>query len=219
MKLLIYIINFIDLLGPLIALACFWKRKAHLSAELRLIRLFCWVQVICNACAIVFDYADINNYWIYEINNTASFVVVIVLFARYLLGLKKYIVVILMVLLLACNLLSYYYSGGISVFNSYGHALCSLVIVFFSLRFFYTRLINMPEEVSIPETSIFWCVVGLFTYYTGAFFIFISYKYLISTDSATVALLWRFHNILLFIGSLYISYGILCKNYRTILSS
>ncbi len=218
MKVLLFILNAIDIIGPLIALLFFGARRDKLSPELHLIRLFCWIQIVCNTSATILDYKDINNYWVYEVNTILSFVIILILFGRYLLDLKKIVLYTLIGLVIICNALSYKYFGAIASFNSYGHALSSLFIVFLSLYFFYTRLINMPEEVSIPETSIFWCVVGIFTYYAGAFFIFISYKYLINTDSSMVAILWRFHNILLFICCSYICYGILCKNYRTILS-
>ena len=215
---LIYILNYIDILGPLIALLFFLVRRDKLPPELKLVQLFCWVQLACNLYASILDIADKNNYWVYEINALLSIGIALILFGKYLLDLKKGIIITLVSLLIICNLFSYRYFGGLSTFNSYGHALCSLVIVLLSLYFFYSKLINMPEEVSIPDTSIFWCVVGIFTYYAGAFFIFISYKYLLTTDSSNISILWRFHNVLLFICCAYISYGVLCKNYRTILS-
>lgn len=184
-----------------------------------LILIFCLVQLFCNTTATIIERTiNGNNYWVYKINSTASFLVVVYLFFKYLLQLKKslfYILLCLYVLMSAALMMK---GDGISHFNSMSAAIESLVIVSLCLYFFYARLINTLEEISIPETSIFWCVVGIFTYYAGAFFIFISYKYLIDSDSSTVGVLWRFHNILLFICCLYISYGVLCKNYRTILS-
>ncbi|TXI33300.1 MAG: hypothetical protein E6Q58_02950 [Niabella sp.] len=210
--------NFVDVLGPLIAIVSFIKVKHKISPELMFVKLFCIVQLACNTVGIVLDILIIQNYWVYELNMLLSFGILLFLFGKYLLHLKNSIIYLLAFLVIISNTITHYFYGWAATFNSYGYALISIVIVLFCLYFFYYRLINTPEEVSVPDTSIFWSIVGIFTYYAGAFFIFISYKVLIATESSSLGILWRFHNILLLICCLYISYGVICKNYRTILS-
>ncbi len=217
MKLLTELLNILDSIGPAFAGTFLLYNKRHLSSEMVLITIFCLVQFVCNSIATALDWADANNYWVYKINFTASFLVLLYLFAKKLVHLKPATLYTLLAFYLAISLYLMKNGDGVSHFNSLSAAIESIIIVSLCLYFFYSKLINTSEEISIPETSIFWCVVGIFTYYAGAFFIFISYRYLIHTDISTVAVLWRFHNILLFICSLYISYGVLCKNYRTIL--
>jgi len=225
-KILSQILNILDTIGPAIAVVFLLKSKKMLSREVILILAFCLIQLICNCLATVIERMAIptnfillqNNYWVYKLNSTASFLVILTLFLKYLLHFKPSVIYASLVSYAAISILLIINGDGISQFSSGSSAFESIIIVALSLYFFYSKLINTHEEVSIPETSIFWCVVGIFTYYAGAFFIFISYKYVIDTSSSTLGALWRFHNILLFICSLYISYGILCKNYRTILS-
>lgn len=212
------IFNWLDFCGPLFACIVFWTVRHRIADDLKLVKWFCIIQLVCNSTAYLFDILNFRNYWIYELNMILSFLVLFWLFSRYLLDLRKSTSILLGLLVFTSIIVIYYFFGWDNTFNSYGMAICSMMIVAFSLYFFYTKLINSSEDVSIPNTSIFWCVVGLFTYYAGSFFIFISYKYIIDSDSSTAPTLWRFHNILLLICCLYISYGILCKNYRTILS-
>lgn len=226
MKTLSQILNILDTVGPAIAVAFLLRSKKMLSKEVLLILIFCLIQLICNCTASIIERLAVptkfillqNNYWVYKLNATASFLVILTLFLKYLLHCSPQVMYAALISYAAVSILLIVNGDGISQFSSGSSAFESIVIVALSLYFFYSKLINTHEEVSIPETSIFWCVVGIFTYYAGAFFIFISYKYVIDTSSSTLGALWRFHNILLFICSLYISYGILCKNYRTILS-
>ncbi|WP_460685691.1 hypothetical protein [Niabella aquatica] len=218
MKGLAEILNILDSIGPAIAVSLLMAYKKSLSDEMLLILVFCSVQLYCNTVATIIERViDGNNYWVYKINFTACFLVLLYLFAKKLVHLKSAFFYILLLLYSFISFFLVKNGGGVSYFNSISAALENFIIVVLCVYFFYRQLINTSEEVSIPETSIFWCIVGIFTYYAGAFFIFISYKYLIHTDSNTIAVLWRFHNVLLFICSLYISYGVLCKNYRTIL--
>lgn len=177
--------------------------------------LFCFVQFICNLTASYIDVVlDYTNYWVYKLNTILSLIFILFLFGKYLVPDIKKVSNLVILTLVIVNVITIYYGDGITYYNSYSAALNSIVIVGYCLFYFYTRLIMpMPEE-SVPSTSIFWCVVGIFTYYTGAFFIFITYKYFIDTDAATISTLWRFHNFLLLICCLYISYGVLCKSYR-----
>lgn len=207
---------YFDVVGPLMALTILLARRHVISKELRLILAFCMVQFLCNLLSS-FEIFTINgsNYWVYKLNTILSFTVILILFGKYLIPLKRSIVIIFVSVLLVLNIFAVIAGDGISAYNSNSAALSSFVIVSFCLYYFYHSLIRSSPEESIPSTAMFWCIVGLFTYYTGAFFIFISYKYLIETDPRTVSTLWKFHNLLLFICCSYISYGILCKDYQT----
>lgn len=216
MRLFEEILNTLDIIAPLIAIFFFLRRPYKITRELKIVFAFCVVQLLCNLTATFLDYFMITNYWVYKINTVASFLVILLLFSKYLISIKKKITIIIAFIFVLISTALLIKGDGISSYNSINAALASLIVVGLCLYFFYDKLINTSAEVSIPSTSVFWCVVGIFTYYAGAFFIFISYKYLIETDSATIATLWRFHNILLLICFLYISYGVICKEYQTI---
>lgn len=179
--------------------------------------LYCAVQLVCNICAVIIGEVFDTNYWVYQLNTILSFAIILALFARHLMPIKTKWQIMFIMALYAVSFLPIMSGDGITTFNSYSSAFCSLIIVAYCLYFFYTKLLKSPPEEHPLSNAVFWCVIGLFTYYAGAFFIFISYKILIiEISGSAVGRLWQFQNLLLFICCLYISYGVLCKNYQKI---
>ncbi len=209
------ILNSLDVAAPLIAILIFLYKPRKVSNELWPIFAFCVIQLVCNLTASIFVSLQIKNYWIYKVNTILSFYFILYFFLKYLITLKKYAIGAIILFFLIAVTILYYLGDGTRNFDSGSAALASIIIVGLCLYFFYNKLINSSEEISVPETAVFWCIVGIFTYYAGGFFIFISYKFLIHSDPATIGTVWRFHNLLLLICCLYIGYGVLCKNYRT----
>lgn len=210
------ILNATDVIAPFLAIIFFMVKWKKLSKELKLVFLFCCVQFICNAVAYLMAAQEVNNYVVYIVNTFLSFLVLFSLFVRYLIRVPRLVAVgmgsafVLVFFVMVAN------GDGITSFNSVSSALLSLLIVAFCLYFFYIQLVSSSPEISVPQLAIFWCVVGIFTYFAGSFFIFITYKYLIANVWEGLGPLWRFHNLLLLICCIYIVYGILCKSYQEI---
>lgn len=213
---LVSILNVADIVAPLAAIIFFIWKWRFLSSELRLVFGFCLIQFACNTLATVLSIFHTNNYIVYISNTFLSFLVLFYLFTKYLVPVKKPVAVLTISLFFFLTAILLYQGDGVSTYNSIGSALASLLIVALCLYFFYSKLINSSPEVSIPATAIFWSVIGIFTYFAGSFFIFITYKYMIANEVNTVGTLWRFHNLLLVICNMYIIYGVLCKSYRAI---
>lgn len=203
------------MIGPLVVIITFLFSRKKPTPALKLVLWFCIIQLACNMTASLLSSYRIPNYTVYKVNTVASLIVLLVLFSRYLLqfnrqkNLLAYAFVILIVL-------PTFFGEGISSYNSYSAALSSLIVVVLCLYFFYIKLLRSSPEESVPSTAIFWCVVGFFVYYAGSFLVFLSYKYLIETDVRSIGTLWKFHNLLLLIACVSISYGVLCRDYRTI---
>ncbi|MEN9684830.1 MAG: hypothetical protein RLZZ28_616 [Bacteroidota bacterium] len=115
-----------------------------------------------------------------------------------------------------CGLYSLSHGDGISSYDSFLSTLGSIIITAYCLSFFYWRLVKETTKTGLTESSLFWIIIGIFTYFTGSFLIFISYKYLIVQDPSVVGILWRFHNLLLTIFCIYTIYGLTWKDFRKI---
>ena len=201
------------MIGPLVAIVTFIFSRKKITNELGLVLAFCVVQFICNIIASALSTYYIPNYAVYKINTVASLIILLLLFSRHLLQFNKkmnYLVYAFIILVIIPT----FFGEGITSYNSYSATLSSFIIVAFCLYYFSIKLLRSNPEESVPATAIFWCVVGIFIYYAGSFFIFLSYKYLIETDIKSIGALWKFHNLLLFIACISISYGVLCKDYR-----
>lgn len=212
------ILTRLDIIGPALVVFAYVASSRKKTPVLNMVLVFCLVHFICNAYATYIDIIDGQNYWVYKLNTIATLLIVMMLFSHYLLSFDKQKKWLLAISFLLIILLPAFSGEGITSYNSYSSALSSIMVVALCLYYFYIKLLQSSPEESVPSTAIFWCVIGLFVYYAGSFFVFISYKYLIETDSGSVAALWKFHNLLLFIACISISYGIVCRDYQTISS-
>jgi hypothetical protein len=179
-----------------------------------LIFWFVCMQFATNLTASILELLIITNYSVYAANVILSFSLLSFIFYRTGIVVLKRMVTLAIVLFLACAIYSIGRGDGIMSYNSVLSALSSFTITGYCLVYFYWRLVKDTQVSGLTENAFFWIMIGVFTYYTGSFFIFISYKYLIVHDAGIIGILWRFHNLLLTIFCGYTIYGITCKNYQ-----
>lgn len=185
-----------------------------MTRELHYIFLFVCAQFITNLAASILELAKVNNYGMYSANIIITFSLISLMF--YSLINKKIDKIIsgcsiLFFLIFIVSLLN---GDGIDYFNSIISAVASFIISAYCLIYFYWKLVNDDRSTGLTKSAFFWIAVGLFTYYTGSFFIFMSYKFLIVQEPNVIGILWRFHNVLLTIFCIYTIYGITCQNYQ-----
>lgn len=214
MKILTTILNYIDIGAPLVTLLFFIRPFGRLPKELVLVFWFVCMQFATNLIASVLEIMIITNYSVYAANVILSFTLLSFIFYRTGIVILKKVVPVAILLFLACAVYSIGRGDGIMSYNSVLSAVGSFIITGYCLVYFYWRLVKDTQLSGLTENAFFWIVIGVFTYYTGSFFIFISYKYLIVQDAGIIGILWRFHNLLLTIFCGYTIYGITCKNYQ-----
>lgn len=214
MKILTTILNYIDIGAPLVTLLFFIRPFGRLPKELVLVFWFVCMQFATNLIASVLEIMVITNYSVYAANVILSFSLLSFIFYRTGIVILKKVVPVAILLFLACAVYSIGRGDGIMSYNSVLSAVGSFIITGYCLVYFYWRLVKDTQLSGLTENAFFWIVIGVFTYYTGSFFIFISYKYLIVQDAGIIGILWRFHNLLLTIFCGYTIYGITCKNYQ-----
>lgn len=214
MNILTTILNYIDIGAPLVTLLFFIRPFGRLPKELVLVFWFVCMQFATNLIASVLEILIITNYSVYAANVILSFTLLSFIFYRTGIVILKKVVPVAILLFLACAVYSIGRGDGIMSYNSVLSAVGSFIITGYCLVYFYWRLVKDTQLSGLTENAFFWIVIGVFTYYTGSFFIFISYKYLIVQDAGIIGILWRFHNLLLTIFCGYTIYGITCKNYQ-----
>ncbi len=214
MKTIITILNYIDVGAPLLTLLFFIKPLKKLSRELLYIFAFVCIQFVCNLTASILDTGfKVTNYPVYAANIVLSFMVLSMMFYYVFNDKIRRLIILASVLFAACTVFSIGRGDGIYSYNSIVSALAGFIITAYSLIFFYWKLVSDKRMTGLTNGTFFWVVIGLFTYYTGSFFIFISYNYLIVSGEGVVGILWRFHNLLLAVFCFYTIYGLTCKKY------
>ncbi|TXH20680.1 MAG: hypothetical protein E6Q95_05260 [Chitinophagaceae bacterium] len=217
----------LDSIAPFITLLLllpkYMKYEKSVQRKLRFIILFLIIQFVLNFGATLVEVFIVNfdivlmsnNYILHALNTILSFIVIIILLSHILQVISKKAGNILMVVFLILFIVSAILGDGIHSFNSYSAAFASLTIIFLCFLFFYQVLKGTNKKnTETPDTPLFWCVSGIFTYYFGSFFIFLTYQYLISSSYRGLSFLWSLHNILLLICCLYMIWGIIWKNYQ-----
>jgi hypothetical protein len=102
------------------------------------------------------------------------------------------------------------------VFNSRSSSFVALVISMYSVIYYYLKLLK-PDVEKIMRSPAFWFITGLFTYYTGTFFIVTTFKLFVEYDRFGIqAQLWLMHNVILFLMCVSFSIGFSCRKYPTI---
>jgi hypothetical protein len=198
----------------LVTLFFFIRPFRTLPVELRFIFFFVLVQFLTNGLATLLEKLIITNYSVYVANVILSFGILSALFYRLSNATLRKVIPLIVFVFLVAAVISIARGDGIASYNSSLSALSSFIITAYCLNFFYWRLVRDAHPARLTEGALFWIVIGIFTYYTGSFFIFISYKYLIVQESKVIGILWRFHNLLLTLFCLYTIYGMSCKNYQ-----
>jgi hypothetical protein len=212
---IITILNYIDIAAPLLALLFFIGPYKRMAKELHYIFYFVLVQFSTNLAAFIMQNVfDVPNYAAYVANVVLSFGILSTLFYNMSSRALKKIVPVCAALFAIVTIYSLSRGDGIYTYNSIVSALASFVITACSLVFFYWKLVNDTRASGLTNSALFWIIIGIFTYYTGSFFIFISYNYLISKQFDSIGILWRFHNVLLTLFCIYTIYGLTCKNYQ-----
>jgi hypothetical protein len=214
LKVFIFILNYIDAAAPLLTLLFFIRPFSRMQQELRYIFYFVLMQFLTNTLATVLELAEIRNYLVYVVNIVLSFLILTLLFYHQENPLIKKVIPVFTLAFIIAGVVSLAQGDGINTFNSVLSAVASFAIICYCLIYFYWKLVRDIKLSGLTNSAFFWVIIGVFTYYTGSFFIFISYKYLIVPEANTIGILWRFHNLLLSIFCFYTIYALTCKNYR-----
>lgn len=214
MKFFVYIFNYIDIAAPLVTLLFFMRPFRYLPKELRRVFWFVCIQLATNLTASILELLIITNYSVYAANVILSFGLLSLIFFETGISPLRKLVPVASLFFLGSAIYSISRGDGIMSYNSLLSAAGSFIVTGYCLIYFYWRLVKDTKLSGLTENAFFWIVIGIFTYYTGSFFIFISYKYLIVQDAGIIGILWRFHNLLLTIFCGYTIYGITCKNYQ-----
>ena len=214
MNLLITILNYIDVVAPLVTLLFFIRPFQQLPKELRYIFWFVCMQFVTNLVATGLELMMTTNYAVYVANIILSFTLLSVLFYQTNIPSIRRLLPVASLVFIACGIYSIANGDGIMTYNSVLSAIGSFIITGYCMIFFYWRLVKDTKLSGLTDSAFFWIVIGIFTYYTGSFFIFISYKLLLVQEANIIGILWRFHNLLLTLFCIYTIYGLTCKDYR-----
>lgn len=95
--------------------------------------------------------------------------------------------------LLFFTVLDMFWISGIAQFNSYSTAVEGLILIFFSLTFFYKTLHELKIRY-LEREPLFWISTGVLLYFSSSLFIFLFTNY-VNSSTAALFLIWSVHGI------------------------
>lgn len=159
-----------------------------------------------------------NNILIYNLFTLFEFIFYLVFFWYIFksMAVKKVLFIVITVYL-ACALLNIFFFQGVKGFHSYTYILGCMLIVIFSITYFYL-LFRLPESISLLRNPNFWIVTALMFYYTCSFSLY-------GLTNFFIQKIGSYGKLLIFIGDLLndLLYGLfiigfLCRiNFRKLL--
>jgi hypothetical protein len=210
------LLNYLDTIAPLLPIIIFFLSKNKVLGG-RLLLLFLVVQFLLNGIANIMAANEKNNITVYKINCFFSLIILSAYFLKLLKGKKRFWKFLFFSVILTLIQVFIILKEGNLAFDSTSFSYTSLIIFLYSLLYFANSIYEANQK-QIIKTSAFWIVTGLFTYYASNFFIFILFAYYSSHNEPTIlGLLWRIHNCIFFLMTLYMSKGLLCKDYPKML--
>ena len=105
--------------------------------------------------------------------------------------------------LIICNSL---FIQSVYTFNSYGRTLSQVLIVFYTLQFYFVK--QELKQLHIPKEFIEFINAAFLIYYAGSLFIFMSSNLLINDQTSSHEVLWTINSILSFLSQLIILTGV-----------
>jgi len=195
---------YLDITAPLavflMVLFAVLYRGMQLMIFDRILVSFLLGQVLLNSLANFLQDHQINNHWVYHLNNITTQVIFSIYFYYLFTDANKKRLVLygslFFILFYVVNivLIQPYYT-----FNSYSYAMGAFLFVAFALMSFYSWIESLPAT-NILLLKEFWGAAGILFYFGSSFFIFISYEYLSVVSAKNVGILWKLHNVFLTLG-------------------
>lgn len=210
----IEISKYLDVVPPFLLLV-FALASPQLSIRKDYIFWYLAVQTLLNTISmIIYQVYDGNNLLYYNINCVLSFLVLSAYFASILQfkDTKKVVIGVAALFLVVLIFNALKFENIVDHFNSNMYGLAAFILVVYAFLYYLQNLINPTQD--IVKTVDFWYVTAILTYYASSFFIFITFNYLMQSNSkynTGIKILWPIHNLLFLVMCGYLFKGMLCK--------
>lgn len=189
---LFWIIAYISTASALVPFLFGVKKFNNRIQGLKVVSLFC---LLC----FCFDVASLlSKRYVNEVNNLYRiFEFITLLYVYYTIWKngKNRIVYISFALAYSLFFIAELSFNSQKQLNSYSITLTSLVFIYFSVRYFYLLMRDLPTD-QIQRLPMFWVNTGVLTYFAGGLFLFAMRNYVITVFNDNQTTYWSFHNFL-----------------------
>ena len=189
-----------------------WYNYRYLDKTLKIAAIYFLVSALSDLSQLLSIYLGVtNNQPIGHLYVLISTVLFGVIYHRAFFKpvLKKVIIVITAAVLVVE--IAYIFIDGIWVFPSISNTVLSVMLICFSLAYFY-QLLNRQEFIHIEKQGLFWINAGVLFYFSITIFLFMLFNRIITAHIQSYLSINYITNI---IANVLFSVGLLCKPQMT----
>lgn len=124
-------------------------------------------------------------------------------------GIRSVILVITSILTVF-GFYNFFFLEGPTTLNSYTRSLVCVVMVCYSVYFFFQLLKDLPTS-KLTKFPMFWVNTGMLLFFSGTFMLSISIRYLVDTLSSNLIFFWAFLLGLNFLRNILFGIGSWCR--------
>ncbi len=194
--------------GVLPVLAALYNYK-HLDKVLKIAAAFFIISFLSDLIEFITANMGVKN----NVPVIHLFIIISILFfgaiyyhAFFRPFLKK-IIVILSAIALLIVVINIIFIEGIWEYPSISNTVLSLLLIFFSLAYFF-QLLNRQEFIHIEKQGLFWINAAVLFYFALNIFLFMLFRRIISVHQTDYYII---HNIVNIIANILFSVGLLCR--------
>ncbi|MBC7865708.1 MAG: hypothetical protein IAF38_22225 [Bacteroidia bacterium] len=171
-------------------------RFKTLTRELRVLFLFSILAFASDLCSLILGKYGINNLFVFHVFTPAEFILLsaVYYFKSEKKGVKIALIIVSILFLILAFVDSFFFELLSSV-DSISSATESLVLMLYSLFFFYS-LLKKLEYKNLFDNPMFWFNSGVLIYFSGNFFLFIFSNYMLGFSDVYFDRMWHIHDIL-----------------------
>lgn len=199
-----------DALPVLVGLYCYRR----LEPVMKLVACFLFVSAFTDwLCATLLNLKLLhNNNFITHLYIVISLVILgQVYYKAFFIPLIKKVILILSVIGLLIMVYNIIFIEGIMVYPSISNTVLSVLMILFSLLYFY-QLLNRQEFIHIENQPLFWVNASVLFYYSLTVFLFMLYRKLTMQELGVYYMINSYTNV---IANVLFTIGLLCKPQKT----
>jgi hypothetical protein len=161
-------------------------------------------EIICH----ILWYHKINNLFMFPLYTLWEFEMVSLFYFMVLKSVSfRRIIVCMMILFAALTVADICLVNGLKRFNYYSRSVEGLIIIMYTVTYFYTVLSEMSIARPEKEGAV-WISMAFLIYFSGTLFLFIFGDYVIRHSYKTYGVYWVFHAVLMWILCSMIATGL-----------
>lgn len=198
------------------------RHWSKLSAPFRALGYFIAWNLTIEILSRVFQQIEVNNLPLLHIYTLGEFLLISNFFIRLppIQSLPKPVKLGFLFFVSLLIILNSIFLQPIFGYNSYAKSLGQLIIISYSVSYFYHRSNHFEEQVNQETKSLNLINAAILTYYSGTLFIFMFSDFFFSQGSVLPNGFWVFNSILnlIFQGMVLFAIWNLCKTFKKYMS-